>query len=84
MSDLTAKEHLRNHQRQLDPDGIEVGVSRQALDEVLDQADKIQGLVEALQTISVMTVDMDGRLIDPSEWMRDIAKEALTAYKEGK
>src|SRR5690606_14654110 len=31
-----AIEQLRNHQKQLDADGCMVGVSRQALDEVLD------------------------------------------------
>ena len=31
----TAWENLKNCQRQLDADGVEVGVSRQALDEVL-------------------------------------------------
>jgi len=31
-----AYDALRSNQRQLDPDGIEVGVSRQALDQVLD------------------------------------------------
>ena len=30
-----AVEHLRHHRRQLDADGIQVGVSRQALDETL-------------------------------------------------
>lgn len=30
-----ALDQLRNHQQQLDPDGIMVGVSRQAIDEVL-------------------------------------------------
>ena len=38
MSDLiSAKEVLWKHRRQLDADGIEVGVSRQALDVVLEE-----------------------------------------------
>lgn len=32
-----AVENLRHHQRQLDADGIEVGVSRQALERVLEE-----------------------------------------------
>jgi len=35
MSDLIAEKVLREHQQQLDADGVMVGVSRQALDEVL-------------------------------------------------
>lgn len=34
-TDHPAVAHLREHQQQLDPDGVSVGVSRQALDEVL-------------------------------------------------
>ncbi len=33
--------HLREHQRQLDADGCEVGVSRQALDETLAILDNV-------------------------------------------
>jgi hypothetical protein len=36
-----AIDQLRNHQRQLDADGCMVGVSRQALDEVLDAHDSV-------------------------------------------
>jgi predicted TIM-barrel fold metal-dependent hydrolase len=36
----TAEYHLRTHQKQLDEDGIIVGVSRQAIDEVLAELDK--------------------------------------------
>lgn len=39
MSD--ASDNLRNCQRQLDMDGCEVGVSRQALDETLDDYDRL-------------------------------------------
>jgi hypothetical protein len=35
---------LRNGQRQLDMDGVEIGVSRQALDEVLDAYDRLSSL----------------------------------------
>ena len=33
--EMTARTALRDHQRQIDMDGVEVGVSRQALDEVV-------------------------------------------------
>lgn len=38
----TAAYHLRAYQRQIDEDGIEVGVSRQALDEVLRIVDQLR------------------------------------------
>ncbi len=41
MSDLTAVEALRKYQKQCDPEGIEVQVSRQALDEVLDEIERL-------------------------------------------
>ena len=37
---LTAVEVLKKYQKQLDPDGAEVGVSRQALDEVLKELER--------------------------------------------
>jgi len=37
-----AEENLRDEQRQLDPDGIEVGVSRQAVDEVLAETKRLR------------------------------------------
>lgn len=43
-ANATALEKLINHRRPLDPDGIMVGVSRQALDEVL--AEHIKALAE--------------------------------------
>ena len=39
---MTATEVLRKHQKQCDEEGIEVQVSRQALDEVLDELEKRQ------------------------------------------
>ena len=49
----TAAYMLATYQEQLDPDGVNVGVSRQALDEVLEQleqqAKSIYELVEALE-----------------------------------
>lgn len=45
----TAWENLRNCQRQLDQDGCEVGVSRQALDETLDALSTAQARIEKLE-----------------------------------
>ncbi len=36
---------LSKYQTQIDPDGIEVGVSRQALDETLDYIAELDGLL---------------------------------------
>ena len=46
---VTAMEVLRKYQRQLDPEGIEVGVSRQALDETPAAHDQLQARVDALE-----------------------------------
>lgn len=47
-------EVLRDHQQQLDPDGIMVGVSRQALDEVLDDFEN------ALKILDYLGLDHNG------------------------
>src|SRR5690606_22838312 len=44
-----AIENLRNCQRQLDMDGCEVGVSRQAVDETLAEIDRLQSSLTAAQ-----------------------------------
>jgi hypothetical protein len=41
---MDAYDHLRNHQKQADIDGTLVAVSRQALNEVLDDYDKLKEL----------------------------------------
>ena len=70
MSDVTALEVLRKRQRQLDFDGVEVGVSRQALDEVLDEIDRLRAV---LQRIADMPVDGYESTIP----VRSIARVAL-------
>jgi len=57
----TAIDVLINYQRQLDPEGIEVGVSRQALDEVLAELKTRNEwisteTVNAINRLSVMAV----------------------------
>jgi len=51
-----AIENLRNCQRQLDMDGCEVGVSRQAVDETLAEIDRLHSaLAEAQEIIDTRT-----------------------------
>lgn len=50
---MAAFKNLRTCQRQLDMDGCEVGVSRQALDEVLAE---YEALLAALQELHLKTV----------------------------
>ena len=45
----TAWDHLRYVQRQLDQDGVEVGVSRQAIDETLTEFDRLTADNERLR-----------------------------------
>lgn len=51
---MTAAEVLRKYQKQCDPEGIEVQVSRQALDEVLDHLEKLQAVVDANQDREIL------------------------------
>ena len=54
MSDprVTAVDVLRDHQQQLDMDGVMVGVSRQAIDEVLTELATLRAQNAALQTVA--------------------------------
>lgn len=52
-----AIEHLRNCQRQLDRDGVEVGVSRQALDETLDELEQMRSRIRALEAAVKLALD---------------------------
>ena len=45
-----AENQLRNYQRQLDADGIMVGVSRQAIDEVLAEIERLRAIVAHVET----------------------------------
>lgn len=73
-----AIEQLANHQEQLDFDGVMVGVSRQALDEVLAYVAALQArvskLVRALEGAAVLFEDL-GRT--------DLANKILDALAEG-
>lgn len=47
---LEAENQLRNFQQQLDADGIMVGVSRQAVDEVLTEIERLRAIVAHVET----------------------------------
>ena len=47
--EMTARTALRDHQRQIDMDGVEVGVSRQALDEVLGELQQQDATIARLE-----------------------------------
>lgn len=51
---ITFFENLRDCQRQLDMDGCQVGVSRQALDEALDEIVRLRGLLNTPETASFL------------------------------
>lgn len=53
----TALDNLRTCQRQLDADGCEVGVSRQALDETLDSYDEL--LAACRELVDVSPIDSE-------------------------
>lgn len=53
----TALDNLRTNQRQLDADGCEVGVSRQALDETLDIYGEL--LVACRELVDVSPIDSE-------------------------
>lgn len=58
-----AVENLRQHQRQLDMDGIFVGVSRQALDEVLDYIEADREAIRADEVAKIVA------------WLRETAPQ---------
>tara|TARA_R110002072_G_scaffold63430_6_gene157855 strand:+ start:628 stop:900 length:273 start_codon:yes stop_codon:yes gene_type:complete len=45
---MSAYEQLKNNQRQLDAEGIEVGVSRQALDQLLTTAVNTSAIIQGI------------------------------------
>lgn len=60
-----AYENLRSYQRQLDADGCEVGVSRQALDEILEAFDALRGgAAKALEKATEMPMNDCGLTIN--------------------
>ncbi len=75
----TAWWHLRNHQKQCDPEGIEVQVSRQALDETLDAIERkdaeIARLRGALQELENSSRGQDE--LSYKSYVNEVCKEAL-------
>ena len=57
---IDAEKQLREHQTQLDVDGVMVGVSRQALDEVLARIAELEAReLGWIQTLSTMQAERD-------------------------
>ena len=60
--DQTAWDNIRDHQRQLDADGCEVGVSRQAIDETLTHLAALTAENDRLRQDQVVTGDLRTKL----------------------
>lgn len=74
---------LREHQKQLDADGCMVGVSRQALDEVLAYADLFSEMREALEhCVSQLHQFKDDRFCRDA-WLNGQKVLAKTAQDKG-
>jgi len=72
----TAAYMLETYQEQLDSDGISVGVSRQALDEVLERFAQLQAHNKEL---------CDALTISRGQWIHSVnAKQCLVALGENK
>lgn len=66
-----AIEHLRNHQRQLDMDGCEVGVSRQALDEVLDYITRTRAIADGVGAELKHRLERERSFAKSSQWQHN-------------
>lgn len=69
---MTAADVLRQYQKQIDMEGIEVGVSRQALDEVLEQFAAYEQRIADLE--EVITEIMQEHEIPASDWIKGLLK----------
>lgn len=82
---MTAIEALKKYQKQLDAEGVEVGVSRQALDEVLHDYEQLQQqLSEANYALEKATdvIEEKGRERNKAILMLDEANEKLDKARE--
>ena len=88
----TAIDALTNFQRQLDPEGIEVGVSRQALEEVLAENSRLQSELEQARESArkiewdrdgcMSALEREGHRAEKAEAERDELREALEEIRE--
>ncbi len=80
---MNAAEVLRKYQKQCDPEGIEVQVSRQALDEVLDKIERLEGVLREIRDSKFCNYDnTEGGqygigVTDGHRFCANIAKEVL-------
>ncbi len=76
MSDprVTAVDVLRDHQQQLDMDGVMVGVSRQAIDEVLTELATLRAQNAALiEKMTAIEHSMRMASLPGNDWKREIS-----------
>lgn len=69
-----AEQNLRDHQTQLDMDGVMVGVSRQAIDEVLAEIERLRHTLHEIVNLNHHNMGQESRATQ-------IARAALTAVK---
>lgn len=62
-----AEKNLRENQKQLDADGVMVGVSRQAVHEVLAETARLRAAIEAIKRAT-----LDGKVCADVAWFSDI------------
>ena len=76
---------LREHQQQLDMDGIVVGVSRQALEMTLDYADKVEAAQTAYRTqLSILLDALDHHPVEAEvKELMDDAHRVMDQYSDG-
>lgn len=72
---MEAARQLRDHQQQLDMDGVTVGVSRQAIDEVLAELDRLRALLSQERS--------DGARTPPNTRLRNVVEQMLAAIERG-
>ena len=75
MSDprVTAVDVLRDHQQQLDMDGVMVGVSRQAIDEVLIDAILRAQNAALIEKMTAIEHSMRMASLPGNDWKREIS-----------
>ncbi len=75
-----ASDNLRSNQRQLDADGCEVGVSRQAVDETLEEIERLRQWVADLQSGMYVNCVYCGHRYGPGETTPVSMADALKAH----
>jgi len=85
MSDFkegTPEYHLQTYQEQLDPDGCNVGVSRQAVDEVLDKLKEAEKEIAELRERNIQIANWCNEQTGEIRRQQSDIKELAQALKE--